>query len=107
VFCQIATDPAVGAAKDADGISAGEPPVDAAKDIPAIPSTDTVLLGRFPLEARLACAIAEFLLHFPSTKSATNVLHPLALFCDAAVCVLHLVHVAQRLTGLVPRKGRG
>jgi hypothetical protein len=76
----------VGAAKDADGISAGDPPVDAAKDTPAIPITDTVLLERFPFEARCACGIAEFLLYFPSTKSATNVLHPLALFCDATVC---------------------
>jgi hypothetical protein len=69
-----ATDPAVGVAKDAGGISAGDPPVDAARDMPAIPSTDAALLGRFPFEARFACAIAEFLLYFPSTKSATNVL---------------------------------
>ena len=69
-----ASDPAVGVAKDAGGISAGDPPVDAARDMPAIPSTDAALLGRFPFEARFACAIAEFLLYFPSTKSATNVL---------------------------------
>jgi hypothetical protein len=53
------TDPAVGAAKGAHGISAGDPLVDAAKDTPAIPSTDTALLGRFPFEARFACGIAE------------------------------------------------
>jgi hypothetical protein len=82
----LATDPAVGAAKDAEGISAGDPPVDAANDTPAIPSTVTALLGRFPFEARFACGIAELLLHFPSTKSMTNVLRPLALFCDATVC---------------------
>jgi hypothetical protein len=67
--------------KDADGISAGDPPVDAAKDTPAIPSTDTALLvlGRCPFEARFACGIAEFLLSlsfpYPSTKCATNLLH--------------------------------
>ena len=71
-----ATDPAVGAAKDAAGISAGDPPVDAAKDTPAIPSTDTALLGRFPFEARFASGIGGFLLYFPSNKCATNLLHP-------------------------------
>jgi hypothetical protein len=77
VLCQSisATDPTVGAANDAGGISAGDPPVDAAKDIPAIPSTDTALLGRFPLEARFACDIEEFLLYFPSTKRATKLLY--------------------------------
>ena len=45
----------------ATGISASDPLVDAAKDAPAIPSTDTALLGRFPFEARFACDIAEFL----------------------------------------------
>jgi hypothetical protein len=45
----------------ATGISASDPPADAAKDAPAIPSTDTALLGRFPFEARFACDIAEFL----------------------------------------------
>ena len=60
------------AAKDAGGISAGDPPVEAAKDTPAIPSTETALLGRFSLEARFACGIAEFLLYPSSTKHATN-----------------------------------
>jgi hypothetical protein len=45
----------------AAGISASDLPVDAAKDAPAIPNTDTALLGRFPFEARFACDIAEFL----------------------------------------------
>jgi hypothetical protein len=60
-FCQSisATGPRVGAARGAGGISAGDPPVDAANDAPAIPSTDTALFGRFPFEARFACAIAE------------------------------------------------
>jgi hypothetical protein len=80
-----ATDPAGGDARDAGGIYAGDPPVDAAKDIPAIPSTDTALLGRFPFEARFACGIAEFLLDCPSTKIRDELykrMHPLALFCD-------------------------
>jgi hypothetical protein len=55
-------DPAVGVANGADATSAGDPPVDAAKDTPAIPSTDTALIGRFPFAARFACGIAEFLL---------------------------------------------
>ncbi|MDQ6868465.1 MAG: hypothetical protein M3178_08690 [Pseudomonadota bacterium] len=42
-------------------ISASDPPVDAANDAPAIPSTDTALLGRFAFEARFTCDIAEFL----------------------------------------------
>jgi hypothetical protein len=42
-------------------MSASDPPVDAAKDAPAIPSAETALLGRFPFEARFACDIAEFL----------------------------------------------
>ena len=67
-----ASDPAAGAAKDVNGMSAGDPPVDATKDTPAIPSTDTALLGRFPFEARFDCGIAELLLHFPLTKPATN-----------------------------------
>jgi hypothetical protein len=58
------TDPTVGAAKGAHCISAGDPPVDAAKDTPAIPSTDTALLERFPFEGRFPCGIVEFLLHF-------------------------------------------
>jgi hypothetical protein len=60
-FCQSipSIDAAVGAAKGANGISAGDPPVDAAKDTPAIPSTDTALLGRFPFEARFAWGIGE------------------------------------------------
>jgi hypothetical protein len=85
VFCHSisATDPAGG--NDAGDISAGDPPVDAAKDTPAIPSTDTALLGRFPFEARFASGIAEFLLYCPSTKIRDELykrMHPLALFCD-------------------------
>jgi len=90
VFCHSisATDPAGGTDTDTDtdtgDISAGDPPVDAAKDIPAIPSTDTALLGRFPFEARFACGIAEFLLYCPSIKirELYKRIHPLALFCD-------------------------
>ncbi|MGC2836206.1 MAG: hypothetical protein WA238_19195 [Methylocella sp.] len=69
-FCQSvsATDAAVGA-KDADRTSAGDPPVEAANDIPAIPSTDTDLLGRFSLEARFACDIEEFLLYSLRTNA--------------------------------------
>ena len=65
-FCQTksATEPAVGAAKAA-GISAGDPPVDATQDTPAIPSTDIALFGRFPFAGRFACGIAEFLLYLP------------------------------------------
>src|ERR1700722_12865501 len=83
VSCQrmSATDPAVGATRDA----AGDPPVDAAKDTPAMPRTDTVFLVRFPFETRFACGIAVFLPYFPSTNPTSNVLHPLALFCDAKV----------------------
>jgi hypothetical protein len=62
----------VDVAKVADGISATDPPVDTAKDAPAIPSTDTALAGRFPFEGRFACDIAGFLLYFPSNKCATN-----------------------------------
>jgi hypothetical protein len=66
------TDPALGAAKGAHGISAGDPPVDAAKDTPAIPSTDTALLGkRLAFEARFACGIAELSSTF-FDPSATN-----------------------------------
>jgi hypothetical protein len=55
-----ATDPVVGVAKGADGISAGDPPVDATKDAPATPNTDTALRGkRFALEGRFARGIAE------------------------------------------------
>jgi hypothetical protein len=45
-----------------EGVSATNALVDAAKEAPAIPSTDTALLARFPFEARFACDIAEFLL---------------------------------------------
>ena len=47
---------------------------------------------RFPFETRFACGIAEFLLYFPSTNPTSNVLHPLALFCDAAVLQRVLQH---------------
>jgi hypothetical protein len=47
-----------------DGISATDPPLDAARDTPTNPSTDIALLGRLPFKARFACAIAEFLLYF-------------------------------------------
>jgi hypothetical protein len=46
----------------ANGIAATEPLADAAKEAPAIPSTDTALLGRLPFKARFACGIAGFLL---------------------------------------------
>jgi hypothetical protein len=36
--------------------------VDDAKKAPAIPATDTTLLGRFTFKLRFACGIAEFLL---------------------------------------------
>jgi len=55
-----------------DGRAATDPPADAAKDTPAIPSTDAALLGRFPFEARFVCGIAEFLPYFSSDKYATN-----------------------------------
>jgi hypothetical protein len=60
-FCQSisATGPRVGAAADPGGISADDPLVDAAKDTPAMPSTETALFGRFPFETRFVCAIAE------------------------------------------------
>jgi hypothetical protein len=74
------TDPAVGAVKGVNGISAVDPPVDAAKETPAIPSTDRALPGRLLLGARFDCGIEEFLLYFPLTSRATNPLHPLALF---------------------------
>jgi hypothetical protein len=70
-----AADPALGAANDADGISAGDPLVDAARDNPAIPSTDAALLGRFPLEARFACDMAEFLRYIPSNKQTTKLFY--------------------------------
>jgi hypothetical protein len=68
------TDPAAGA----DGISAGDPPVDAAKDTPTIPSTDTALLGRFAFEARLACGIAGSLL--TSFEQTREPIAPVGLF---------------------------
>ena len=52
-------------------MSAIELLLDAASDMPAMPSTDIALLGCFSLEARFTCGIAEFLLHFPWTKCAT------------------------------------
>jgi hypothetical protein len=55
-----------------EGVSATNALVDAAKEAPAIPSTDTALLGRFAFEARFACDIAEFLLYFASNKCATS-----------------------------------
>ncbi|HLH12576.1 MAG TPA: hypothetical protein VKV77_11955 [Methylovirgula sp.] len=45
------------------GISADDPVADAASETPAIPSTDTALLGPLPLEARFVCDMAEFLLY--------------------------------------------
>jgi hypothetical protein len=38
-----------------------------AKDTPAIPKAGTVLLRRFPFEARFTSDIAELLLYFPSS----------------------------------------
>src|ERR1700744_935610 len=70
-FCQSisAAEPAVGSAKGDDAIFAGDPPVDAAKDTPAIPRTDRALLGRFPFKARFACNMSEFLLTFLQTNA--------------------------------------
>jgi hypothetical protein len=87
-FCQtkLATDPAVGSAKDAAGISAGDPPVDATQDTPAIPSTDIALFGRFPFAGRFACGIAEFLLYLPSNKRTTSLLYSYTISC-ALNCV--------------------
>jgi hypothetical protein len=59
------SDPTVAGAKGVNGISAVDPPVDAAKDTPAIPSTDRALLGRLLFGARFDCGIEESLLHFP------------------------------------------
>jgi hypothetical protein len=64
----------------ADGTSATDPPVDAAKDSPATPSTDTALAGRFPFEGRFACDIAEFLLYFPSKQMRDEPAALVALF---------------------------
>jgi hypothetical protein len=44
------------------GISPTDLLVDDAKKAPAIPATDTTLLGRFTFKLRFACGIAEFLL---------------------------------------------
>jgi hypothetical protein len=81
-FCQTksATEPAVGPAKAA-GISAGDPPVDATQDTPAIPSTDIALFGRFPFAGRFACGIAEFLLYLPSNKRTTSLLYSYTISC--------------------------
>jgi hypothetical protein len=50
-------------------ISATEPSLDAAKDIPAIPSTDMALLGCFFFEGRFAWDIAEHLYFYgPETR---------------------------------------
>jgi len=65
-----------------DGISATDPLVDAdtppsvtAKDIPAIPNTDTALARRFPFETRFICDMAEFLL--PTfLRTNTRRMHP-------------------------------
>jgi hypothetical protein len=75
-FCQTksATEPAVA------GISAGDPPVDATQDTPAIPSTDIALFGRFPFAGRFACGIAEFLLYLPSNKRTTSFVHHFVRF---------------------------
>jgi hypothetical protein len=43
-------------------VSDTDPLVDDAKKAPAIPATDTTLLGRFTFKLRFACGIAEFLL---------------------------------------------
>jgi hypothetical protein len=83
-----------------------------AKDTPAIPKAGTVLLRRFPFEARFTSDIAELLLYFPSTKSASKVLHPLALFCDATVLQRVLKHRfsfgrdAAKIAGRAPRRTR-
>jgi hypothetical protein len=44
------------------GVSATDPLVDDAKKAPAIPATDTTLLGRFTFKLRFARGTAEFLL---------------------------------------------
>ena len=93
--------------KDAGGTSAGDPPVDAAKDIPAIPRRDTALLGRFPFEARLACAIAEFLLYFPRPNPRRTYCIYWHFFVTARFAVLHLLNVGQKLTGSLATKGCG
>jgi hypothetical protein len=46
------------------GIATVDPLADAAKDIPAIPSTDAVLFGRFALKLEFVCGTAEFLSAF-------------------------------------------
>jgi hypothetical protein len=43
------------------GISPTDLLVEDAKKAPAIPATDTTLLGRFIFKLRFACGIAEFL----------------------------------------------
>jgi hypothetical protein len=48
------------------------PLADAAKEAPAIPSTDAALLERLPLKARFTCDIAEFLLYLGSIECASN-----------------------------------
>ncbi|MGO9683161.1 MAG: hypothetical protein ACLPTZ_11340 [Beijerinckiaceae bacterium] len=54
-------------------IDANAPPSIAAKDIPAIPNTDTALLRRFPFEEHFSCDIAEFLLFaFPPDNARQN-----------------------------------
>jgi len=51
-------------------ISANDPLVVAARDAPAIPSTDTALPVRFTFEARFACDISEFLLYSSTAHAA-------------------------------------
>jgi hypothetical protein len=54
------------------GISAADPPADAARDSPAIPSTGAALAVRFRFNPRFVCDMAEFLLDFSSNKCATK-----------------------------------
>jgi hypothetical protein len=87
--CQsrLATDPAGGDTTDSGGTSAGDPPVDAAHDTPAIPSADTALFSRFPFAAGFTCGIAELLLYLPSNKRTTTLLYSYTISC-ALNCIM-------------------
>ena len=53
---------------NSDGGAAVEAPADAAKDTPASPNTDAVLVGRFALEICFGCGTAESLSAFRIAK---------------------------------------
>ena len=97
-------EPAVGATTAA-GISAGDPPVDATQDTPAIPSTDIALFGRFPFAGRFACGIAEFLLYLPSNKRTTSLFYSYTISC--ALSLHHVRHcISERLSAIAARHFR-